>query len=110
KADFDEAKLIVAICRSAARPIYCEDSVLALPWITQYPAYIYDDYGYYHLPALKRGILKGTGIPTLIESKTWKTLILYKDSPDLPQALSTGYHPIQATAHFIILELLSQHP
>lgn len=99
----EEAR-IGSYCRSATRPIYCEADRLGLPWITQYPAYIYSDYGHYHLPAMRRGMLKGLGIETMIRERTWGTLVLFRPSDYLTPALDQGYRIAFETRNYVVLE------
>lgn len=99
-----ETRGVLAGLRTAPGPIYCEPSILGLPWFTQYPAFIYDDYWFYHRMAIERGILKGDGLNHLWRQHTWQTALLFRKSPQLQGALELGYRVALQTPRYVVVE------
>jgi len=89
--DADRRRQLAALVAALPRPVYAEDDLLALPWIStgnQFPAVIRD--GAFHDAAQKIGLL-GPGIEGMIKSRQFATLVVPSVSPRASIARDAGY-------------------
>ena len=81
-----------ALAIQADGAVFCQPALTGLAWDLPFPAYVYDDYPYFHAPALRKGLLHGKGLSGLIAGHHFQVLILQRDSlPLLDAAVDAGY-------------------
>ena len=72
--------------------VFCQPALTGLAWDLPFPAYVFDDYPYFHTPAQKRGLLRGSGLSGLIADHHFQVLILQLDDTLLfNDAINSGY-------------------
>lgn len=88
----DELDRARGIAVAASGPVYCQPALSGLAWNLPLPAYLFDDYPYFHEPARRRGLLRGGGLEGLIETQYFQTMILESDNERmLDAATEAGY-------------------
>lgn len=82
------------LARQETGPVFCEPALSGLAWDLPLPAYVFDDYTYFHQPAQRRGLLRGGGVPGLLASHHFRLVVLTPENRTLlDAAVSAGYRP-----------------
>ena len=98
--ELENAKTLAVHANGA---VFCQPALTGLAWDLPFPAYVYDDYPYFHTPALRKGLLHGQGLSGLIAHHHFRVLILQPDSlPLLEAAVDAGYVRQPRWSHFAV--------
>ncbi len=72
--------------------VYFQPALSGLAWDLSFPAYVFDDYPYYHAPAVKRGLLRGDGPMGLVRDHYFSVMVIENsDATMLDAAVQAGY-------------------
>jgi hypothetical protein len=94
-----------ALALNAGGPVYCQPALEGLAWDLPLPRCFFDDYKYFHQPALARGVLHGAGWEGLLAQRYFSLLILRPDDEFYQNsALSSGYVRQAGWKHLAVLE------
>ncbi len=84
--------------------VLCQPALWGLGWDLPFPSYVFDDYPYFHAPAVRRGLLRGGGIEGLLAARHFRLLILEpNDRLFLSAAVAAGYRRQPGWSHLVVL-------
>ncbi len=99
--ELDRARALVGTTEGA---VYCQPALSGLAWRPNLPSYQFEDYPYFHRPALQRHVLHGGGLEGLIATRHFRLIVV--DPPNRivqEAATAAGYARQPGWTHLVVL-------